>query len=71
MTWHSAASSSLPAKRLASGDSRKSLEERYKDHDGFVKAVTKAAKELVQERFMLDEDANAFISAAEASSVLR
>src|SRR5262247_1379224 len=27
----------------ASGDPRKSLVERYKDHDGFVKALTKAA----------------------------
>jgi hypothetical protein len=59
------------AERLASGDSRKSLEERYKNHDGFVKAVRKAAKELVHERFMLEEDANTFISAAEASDVLR
>jgi len=52
------------AERWARGDSRKSLEERYKDHDGFVKAVRKAAKELVRERFLLEEDANAFIGAA-------
>jgi hypothetical protein len=59
------------AERLASGDSRKSLEERYKDHDGFVKAVRKAAKKLVHERFLLEEDAQRFIDAAEASDVLR
>ena len=59
------------AERLASGDSRKSLEERYKDHDGFVKAVTKATKELTAERFLLEEDAKTFISAAEASDTLR
>jgi hypothetical protein len=59
------------AERLASGDSRKSLEERYKDHDGFVKAVKKAAKQLEHERFLLEEDADAFISAAEASDVLK
>jgi hypothetical protein len=59
------------AERLASGDSRKSLEERYKDHKGFVKAVEKAAKQLVKERFLLEEDANAFIGAAEASDVLQ
>ena len=59
------------AERLESGDSRKSLEERYKDHDGFVKAVTKATKELTAERFMLEEDANIFIAAAEASDILR
>jgi hypothetical protein len=57
--------------RLANGDSRKSLEERYTDHQGFVKAVSRAARELVAERFMLEEDANAFISAAQASDVLR
>ena len=59
------------AERLANGDSRKSLEERYKNHDGFVKAVRKAAKKLVHERFLLEEDANTFISAAEASDVLQ
>jgi len=59
------------AERLANGDPRKSLEERYKDHDGFVKAVEKAARELVHERFLLEEDADAFISAAEASNVLK
>ena len=59
------------AERLANGDPRKSLAERYKDHDGFVKAVEKAARELVHERFLLEEDANAFISAAEASNVLK
>ncbi|HTO99697.1 MAG TPA: alpha/beta hydrolase domain-containing protein, partial [Myxococcales bacterium] len=31
------------AERLASGDPRKSLQERYRDHDGFVRAVEKAA----------------------------
>jgi len=59
------------AERLASGDSRKSLEERYKDHDGFVKAVKKAAKDLVKERFLLEQDAQKFIQAAEDSGVLR
>jgi hypothetical protein len=59
------------AERLAKGDPRKSLEERYKDHAGFVKAVTQAAKELVTERFMLEEDAATFIRAAEASDILR
>jgi hypothetical protein len=59
------------AQRLANGDPRKSLAERYKDHAGFVKAVKKAAKELVKERFLLQEDADAFIGAAEASDVLK
>jgi Alpha/beta hydrolase domain len=59
------------AERLATGDPRKSLEERYKDHDGFVKAVEKAAKKLMQEGFLLQEDAERFISEAAASDVLR
>ncbi len=59
------------AQRLASGDPRKSLEERYKDHDGFVKAVEKAARDLVRERFLLPQDADAFIQAAQSSTVLQ
>jgi Alpha/beta hydrolase domain len=59
------------AERLASGDPRRSLQERYKDHDGYVDAVKKAARELVKERLLIEEDAQRFISKAEASSVLR
>ncbi len=59
------------AERLASGDPRRSLEERYQDHAGFVKAVRKAAMDLVHDRFLLQEDADTWIKAAEASNVLR
>ena len=58
------------AERHATGDSRKSLEERYKDHAGFVKHVERAAEQLVRERFMLLEDAQRYIDAAKASMVL-
>jgi len=58
------------AERLATGDSRRSLQERYCSHDGFVKAVTKAANALVRERFLLPADATRFITAAQASNVL-
>ena len=57
--------------RLTIGDPRPSLEERYKNHDGFVEAVTKAAHELVRERFLLKEDGDKYIQAAKDSSVLR
>jgi hypothetical protein len=57
--------------RLGSGDPRKSLEERYKTHDKYVKAVEHAAKQLMHEGFLLQEDAERFISAAEASDALR
>jgi hypothetical protein len=54
----------------ASGDSRRSLEERYKNQDGFVKAVTKGVNQLVKERFMLEGDADLFIQAAEHTPLL-
>jgi hypothetical protein len=59
------------AQRVAAGDPRASLEERYKDHHGYVAAVRRAAQELMREGFLLDEDADRFIRSAEASSVLR
>jgi hypothetical protein len=59
------------AERRASGDPRASLEERYKDHAGFVRAVERAAKDLVRERFLLPQDADAFVAAAQTSTVLQ
>ena len=59
------------AERLADGDPRPSLQELYGNHAGFVNAVTTAANQLVNERFLLDVDAEADISAAEASNVLQ
>lgn len=57
--------------RVRFGDPRPSLEERYGDHKGFVRSVTKAANQLVDERFLLARDAKKFIDAAEASDVLK
>lgn len=57
--------------RRMSGDPRLSLEERYKDHAGFVKAVEQAARRLVKQRFLLEEDAQALIKTAETSGILR
>jgi hypothetical protein len=59
------------AERTASGDSRKSLEERYRNHQGYVEAVDKAARQLVKERFLDPEDAERYVAAARASDVLR
>ena len=53
--------------REASGDPRLSLEERYQDNAGFVKAVEEAARKLVRERFLLQEDADRYIEAATAA----
>jgi hypothetical protein len=59
------------AERLASGDPRRSLEERYRNHEGFVDAVEHAANQLIRERFLLPEDAATYIGAAEASNTLK
>jgi alpha/beta hydrolase family protein len=52
------------AMRQSSGDPRLSIEERYGGHGGFVKAVEQAAQKLVQERFLLQEDADQYVQAA-------
>jgi hypothetical protein len=59
------------AERRASGDPRRSLQERYGTHEGYVRAVARAADHLMRERFLIEEDAARFIAAAEASNVLR
>jgi hypothetical protein len=58
------------AERLAVGDPRKSLQERYGTHEGYVRAVKHAAPQLMRERFLIEEDADRFIQAAEASEAL-
>jgi len=57
------------AARLAAGDPRLSLEERYADHATYVERVSEAARALKDERFMLEEDVAATIAAAQAASV--
>lgn len=59
------------AARLETGDPRKSLEERYGSHAGFVAEVEKAARQLVRARFLLEEDAERYITSARESNVLR
>ena len=59
------------AGREATGDPRRSLEERYGNHQGYVDAVKRVTADLVRERFLLEEDAERFVRSAEASSVLR
>lgn len=59
------------AERLATGDPRPSLEERYGDHAGYVAAVKKAVGRLLSQRFLLPEDAERLIRQAEESNVLR
>ena len=59
------------AERMASGDPRLSLEERYGDHAGYVSAVRKAAANALAQGFLLQKDAEALVAAAQASQVLR
>jgi hypothetical protein len=56
--------------RLASGDPRLSLEERYTNHEGYVAAVKAAAAKAAAAGFLLQADAEALISQAAASNVL-
>ena len=58
------------AERLASGDPRLSLQERYGSHDGYVAVVRQAAGHAVARGFLLPADADALIAQAQASNVL-
>jgi hypothetical protein len=53
------------AERLATGDPRLSLEERYGTQRGYLCVVEKAAAREVQRRFLLPQDAKALITQAQ------
>ena len=57
------------AERMASGDPRPSIEERYPSHDAYVSQVKAAADKAVREHFLLQEDADRLIQQATASDV--
>ena len=57
------------AERQASGDPRLSIEERYPSHEGYVDAVTRAARALERERLLLARDVANYVAAARASNV--
>ena len=54
------------AERLAKGDPRLSIEERYPTAEDYVRKVRAAALELRQRRFLLDEDVERAIDSAKA-----
>ena len=58
------------ADRIANGDPRLSLEERYGDHAGYVAAVTAAAQRAADAGFLLPADKTLLIARAAASNVL-
>jgi len=57
------------AERIAAGDPRLSIQERYANHSTYVNLVTQAAQQLQTERLMLEFDVTAYISAAQAADV--
>ena len=57
------------AERVAAGDPRLSIEERYPNHGAYVSAVARAANGLHRQRFLLDEDVERIIEAAAESSI--
>lgn len=56
--------------RLASGDPRPSIEERYPSHEAYVGAVRRSAEARVKEGLMLEEDAKRYIEAAQQKNPL-
>ena len=58
------------AERLAAGDPRLSLQERYVNHAGYVAAVTAAANNAFSLGYLLAADRDALIAQAVASDVL-
>jgi hypothetical protein len=59
------------AERMANGDPRLSLEERYPNHDAYVRAVSESAHDLERRRLLLNEDTERYIKAAEGSDIGR
>lgn len=58
------------AERMASGDPRPSLEERYGTQEAYVAQVQKAADQAVKDRFLLPADAAKLVKQAKASNIL-
>ena len=57
------------ADRQATGDPRRSLQERYANHERYVIRVARAAERLVRERLLLQADADRIVAAAAESQV--
>jgi hypothetical protein len=55
------------AERMASGDPRLSIEERYKGRTDYASLVRHASDTLVKERLLLKEDAEAYVRQAEVA----
>ncbi len=60
---------STAQERQATGDTRKSLEERYPTKDAYVTEFKKAAENLVKQRYLLPEDAATLVKQAEDNGI--
>ena len=58
------------AERIAAGDPRLSLEERYGNHAGYVEAVRRGIAKAQAAGFLLQDDADRLLAQAQASNVL-
>jgi hypothetical protein len=52
------------AERQASGDTRPALQERYRSKGHYVRAIAMAAQRLVEQRLLLEEDADRYVALA-------
>ncbi|HEV8723740.1 MAG TPA: alpha/beta hydrolase domain-containing protein [Candidatus Binatia bacterium] len=57
------------AERLAKGDPRLSVEERYRNHGAYMSRVAHAVNDLVRNRLLLEEDGEAIKDAASNSAI--
>jgi Alpha/beta hydrolase domain len=60
---------STKAERIAAGDPRLSIEERYPTKEAYLAAFRKAASDLVAQRFLLPDDADSLVKTAESEGV--
>jgi hypothetical protein len=58
------------SERREKGDPRLSLQERYKNRSDYVKQFSRAARNLVEQRYFLSEDAERMISEAKKRRIL-
>jgi hypothetical protein len=52
------------SERVAAGDPRRSIEERYASRDDYLARVRRAALDLVRDRYLLDEDVELSVALA-------
>lgn len=58
------------AERRKSRDPRPSLEERYRDRIDYLRQISRAARHLADQRYLLQEDAERIIAAAAKSKII-